>query len=75
MGRKLVEHLELTTVCHVVTAAEKAVFLGKVKFGPTGSYMGNYEIKKVERITKLSSGSGGQVNTRYQKSTIVKPFF
>lgn len=49
--------------------------LGKGKFGPTGSYMGNYEIKKVERITKSSKGSGGQTKTRYKKSTIVEPFF
>ncbi|WP_062197681.1 hypothetical protein [Massilibacterium senegalense] len=49
--------------------------LGPGKVGPTGSYMGNYEIKKVERVTKSSKGSGGQVNTRYKKSTIVEPFF
>jgi hypothetical protein len=49
--------------------------LGPGKVGPTGSYMGNYEIKKVERVTKSSKGSGGQVKTRYKKSTIVEPFF
>lgn len=45
------------------------------KFTDTRSFMGDYQIKKVERVTKSSSNSGGQVNTRYKKSTIVEPFF
>ncbi|RST60241.1 hypothetical protein D5F11_007240 [Siminovitchia terrae] len=49
--------------------------LGPGKVGPTGSYMGNYQIKKTERTTKNANGTGGQITERTKKSTIIEPFF
>ncbi|MEC1717901.1 hypothetical protein [Schinkia azotoformans] len=49
--------------------------LGPGRFTDTGTFMGDYEIKKVERVTKNSDGTGGDVDTRYEKSTILEPFF
>ena len=49
--------------------------LGPGKFGDTGYFMGDYQFRKVERITKSPSGTGGQVTQRYENSTIIEPFF
>lgn len=48
---------------------------GPGKFGPTGSFMGDYEIRKVDKTTKSSAGTGGQTNTRYKASTAIIAFY
>lgn len=49
--------------------------LGPGSFDMIGNFMGDYEIKKVERITKNSNGTGGDVNTDYQESTTLNAVF
>ncbi|HHW38088.1 MAG TPA: hypothetical protein GXX18_12770 [Bacillales bacterium] len=49
--------------------------LGPGRFTDTGSFMGDYEIKKVDRATKSSTDTGGDIVTRYYKSTIIEPFY
>lgn len=49
--------------------------LGPGSFDMIGNFMGDYEIKKVERITKNSNGTGGDVNIDYQESTTLNAVF
>lgn len=45
--------------------------LGPGRFDSMGNHIGDYELKRVDRTTISSDHTGGQPNTRYQKSTIL----
>lgn len=45
--------------------------LGPGRFDSNGNHMGDYHLKRVDRTTKSSNHTGGQVGTKYQKSTIL----
>lgn len=48
---------------------------GPGRFDINGNFLGDYEIKKVERTTKNSNNTGGQTTTTIKKSTIISAFF
>lgn len=49
--------------------------IGPGSFDMIGNFMGDYEIKKVERITTNSNETDGDVNISYQESTTLNAVF
>lgn len=49
--------------------------MGPGHFDINGNYFGDYEVKKIQRLTKQSNHTGGVTYTETKRTTITEPSF